>query len=103
MSGGYFSFDNYKIDEVAERVERLLHAALNGHYDDDDQYSSWEKKLIANAPAELKSTFNDAVICLKKAAVYAHRIDWLLSGDDGEESFLKRLKDQLNEIDKGKN
>lgn len=32
---------------------------------------------------------------LRAAAIYAHRIDYLLSGDDGEETFLKRLKEEL--------
>jgi len=37
---------------------------------------------------------------LKVASVYAQRIDWLLSGDDGEESFLKRLKEELGQLEK---
>jgi len=28
---------------------------------------------------------------IKLAQIYMHRIDWLLSGDDGEESFITRL------------
>jgi hypothetical protein len=32
---------------------------------------------------------------LKAGYIYAHRIDWLLSGDDGEESFNKRLTEEL--------
>jgi len=34
---------------------------------------------------------------LKKAKIYAQRVDYLLSGDDGEESFLRRLKEELCE------
>jgi hypothetical protein len=26
------------------------------------------------------------------------RIDWLLSGDDGEESFIERLKEDLEKL-----
>ena len=37
---------------------------------------------------------------LRKAAIYAQRIDWLLSGDDGEESFIRRLYDELEQLDK---
>lgn len=32
---------------------------------------------------------------LKLANIYLHRIDWLLSGDDGEDSFHSRLKEEL--------
>ena len=42
----------------------------------------------------------EGIEILKKAQIYAHRIDWLLSGDDGEESFLKRLEEDLNELEK---
>lgn len=37
---------------------------------------------------------------LKRARVYAQRVDWLLSGDDNEESFHERLKEELEELDK---
>jgi hypothetical protein len=30
--------------------------------------------------------------------VYAHRVDWLVSGDDGEESFMKRFDEDLNKL-----
>ena len=32
------------------------------------------------------------------AQVYAHRIDWLVSGDDGEDSFHRRLKSDIAEL-----
>jgi hypothetical protein len=35
---------------------------------------------------------------LKNAFVYTQRIDWLLSGDDSEESFHQRLKEDLKNI-----
>ena len=39
-----------------------------------------------------------AIDLLKKAEVYAQRIDWYISGDDGEESFLRRLKEDLEKL-----
>lgn len=39
--------------------------------------------------------FKEGVEFLRKAQIYAHRIDYLLSSDDGEESFLERLKEEL--------
>lgn len=42
--------------------------------------------------------FKKAVKYLKKAQIYAQRIDWLLSGDDGEETFHKRLKEDLEKL-----
>jgi hypothetical protein len=47
---------------------------------------------------ETIAEFEKAVKVLKLAYVYAQRIDWLLSGDDGEDSFHKRLQAQLKEV-----
>jgi hypothetical protein len=41
----------------------------------------------------------EAVKALKIAQEYAQRVDWLLSGDDGEESFLSRLDENLKKIE----
>ena len=40
---------------------------------------------------------------LKKAYIYAQRVDWLLSGDDGNESFIERLTEELNKLEYGRN
>ena len=47
--------------------------------------------------------FKKGLAILKKAYVYAQRIDWLLSGDDGEESFHERLKEELDNLKNKKN
>lgn len=44
---------------------------------------------------ETLQEFRRGIAVLKRAGIYAQRIDWLLSGDDGEESFHKRLKTEL--------
>ena len=51
-------------------------------------------------PDEVIEKMKEGIEVLKRAQIYAQRIDWLLSGDDGEESFLRRLEDELNELDK---
>ena len=40
----------------------------------------------------------DAIECLKKAYVYAHRVDYFLAGDDGSESFINRLDTELDKL-----
>lgn len=48
---------------------------------------------------EVLEEFKKGLKILKMAAIYAQRIDWLMSGDDGEESFKRRLKEELDELD----
>lgn len=49
-------------------------------------------------PIEVIEKFKEAVDILRKAEIYAHRVDWLLSGDDGEDTFLKRLERDLENL-----
>jgi hypothetical protein len=51
-----------------------------------------------NYPPEILEIFKEGVRKLKEAAVYAQRIDWYLSGDDGEETLIERLKEDLDEV-----
>ena len=59
-------------------------------YPEDEYHYEYAPAVIA----ELKQ----AVEILRIAGVYAQRIDWLLSGDDGEDSFHKRLQAQIGEL-----
>ena len=37
---------------------------------------------------------------IRIAEIYAMRIDWMMSGDDGEDSFRERIKEDLAEFKK---
>jgi len=46
---------------------------------------------------EMRAKIMHSVELLKKAEVYVQRIDWLLSGDDSEETSLRRLREDLKD------
>jgi len=46
----------------------------------------------------VKCKLAEAAVCLRRAAVYEERCDWLLSCDDGPESFLHSLAKDLREV-----
>ena len=48
---------------------------------------------------DVEQAMKEGVKILKKAYIYAQRIDWFLSGDDGEDNFLRRLKKELEALD----
>ena len=80
MSGGTFQFNQYKISEIADDLEEII-------YNNDGEYS---RGTIEE--------FKIAVRYLKLAAIYAHRIDYLIACDDGEETFHERLGEELHEF-----
>ena len=59
-----------------------------GYYDTDTYHEY---------PLEVIDKFKEAVSIIRRAGIYMHRVDWLLSGDDGDDTFLERLKEDLDE------
>jgi len=104
MSGGYFEYNQYRINDIIDSIERELNAqGKEKHrdelYSDKEFYEKYpEEKYYYTYPIEVQEKFKEAIRILKLASIYTTRIDWLLSGDDGEESFLKRLKEEINEL-----
>lgn len=91
MSGGRFDYIERKIPYIAESIQEEI----------DSNNTKWEGFFSEpewNGERYTKETieeFKKGIEALRKAYVYARRIDYLLSGDDGEETFHKRLKEEL--------
>jgi hypothetical protein len=95
MSGGQFNYDQYKITGIAYDIEQFIIT------NESTEISRWTGGAIGrHYPPEVVEKLRLAVHALKVAAVYAHRVDWLLSGDDAERSFLCRLESDLAELEK---
>jgi hypothetical protein len=112
MSGGYYDYKQYEIQIIADelqdiinknRVEKTEEDLKEGclYSDNIEEYykKNPDQKLYYNYSDETIEEFKRGLLYLKFAKIYSHRIDWLLSGDDSEESFHKRLKEEMdNEI-----
>ena len=104
MSGGHFEYNQYGIRDIWEEIQNILdkqgrRLPEDELYGSKDYYSEYpEEELYPTYSPEVQGVFIDAINLLKRAEIYAQRIDWFLSGDDGEESFLKRLKEELDEL-----
>jgi len=94
MSGGHFDYQQYRIREITDKIEQII--LQNGKK--KEQRASWEDEYYYQYPPEVIEKFKEGLTILKQAEVYAQRIDWLLSGDDGEETFFERLKEDLEKL-----
>ena len=93
MSGGHFDYSQHFINDIADEIEEEIRN--NKKKNDWISDERWEEKGKQQFSDETIKEFKKAVKVLRKAYVYAHRIDWLLSGDDGEETFHERLEEDL--------
>lgn len=82
MNGGYFDYNQRRISDIAFK----LVDAINDHQND------YSKETIK----KLKRTLH----VLNLATTMVQRIDWLLSGDDSEESFHRRWDEEIFTIEK---
>ena len=89
MSGGHFNYDQYKIEYIADEIEQLI---INNDSEELDEYGC---RLGSHFTPETIDEFKKGLLLLRQARVYVQRIDWLVSGDDGEDSFHRRLKHDL--------
>ena len=105
MSGGAFDYQQRYIEEIADEIEQEIieagreipqeiwaknHWYASSFDDSDRTYPTYERKTI--------DIMKRAVYVLRMAYIYAKRIDWMLSGDDSEESWVKRLEEDLKDL-----
>ena len=105
MSGGAFEYQQYHIEEIADSIEQEIIEAgreipkeiwaknhwYGSSFDDSDRtYPTYERKTI--------DIMKRAVYVLRMAYIYAKRIDWMLSGDDGEDTLVERLQEELQAL-----
>jgi hypothetical protein len=98
MSGGHFDYNQYKIRDISDSVEQVIRN--NNKKKEHPIEYSWESEYHYEYPPEVIEKFKEGLVILKLAEVYTQRIDWLLSGDDGDETFLERLKEDLDKLKK---
>lgn len=94
MSGGFFEYNQYKIHQIAEDLETVI--LNNGKKREHKE--PWEGDYHREYSPEVIAKFKEGLELLRKAHIYAQCIDWLLSDDDGEESFFERLESDLSKL-----
>lgn len=102
MSGGHFDYQQYRITDIADSIQEEIDHNNEPWFPQYTPYS-WEQKCNSEFTGQRYSDetieeFKNAVKYLRIAEIYAQRVDWLLSGDDDEEYFHKRLKEELERI-----
>lgn len=90
MSGGFFNYEDRRLEDMANtlRLEIALCRQKPSWSDDWDTYSD---AFIE----EMSKAYN----MLVEARVRLHRLDWVLSGDDGEDTYFHKTPEELAAIE----
>ena len=92
MSGGHFDYQQYRLHDIAEKIEEEIES---NNVKPDYWWGEWNGQVYSDDTID---EFKKAIAYLKIAECYAQRTDWLLSGDDGEDTFHERLKKELDKL-----
>ena len=92
MSGGHFNYKQYEIGYIVDDIQQIIDC-----YERDETDDCGQKYRERYTPEEI-AKFKEGCFFLEMGQIYAQRIDWLLSGDDGTDSFFRRLTHDINEL-----
>jgi len=109
MSGGHWDYLQYRFTDVAEDVKKLIEKngkektereLTEDSWRDPEWYEKYpEDKFHYKYSDEIIEKFKEGLKHIELAQIYMQRLDWLLSGDDGDESFMSRLEEDLKKLD----
>jgi hypothetical protein len=90
MSGGHFGncgYDYYKVAQFADELEEEIRHNGKAGTDGDHSY------YYSNFEPETINYLRKQLIPMRKMAEIMRHIDYLYSGDHGEDSFMVRVKE----------
>ena len=110
MSGGFFDYKEWHINNIVDQIEQEV--ILSGKPIPRKRWEYWQMERFKEHPEEAVNyefpepvirKMEEAIYALRAAAIYSKRVDYLISGDDGEESFVRRLNEELDELNSKSN
>jgi hypothetical protein len=86
MSGGHFNDNGYEYYKVAQFADEL-EAEISNNFEKDDYGFAHEY------PPEVIEYLKDQLPKMRKMVEIMRHIDYLYSGDHGDDSFMERVKE----------
>lgn len=77
MSGGHFDYNQYRLDDIADQIERDLNRR--------GKVTDWGTTFVI--PKDIANKMVETIVMLRKCGKMVHAIDWFMSGDTGDDSF----------------
>jgi hypothetical protein len=105
MSGGHFEYNQYQLIDIINSIQELIDT--NGLEKTDKQKRDtllYDLEYYKKFPEELYNikyndeiikNFKNAIKCISNAKIYINEIDYLVSSDINEDTFVLRLNENL--------
>lgn len=100
MSGGCMEYAFSRIYQAAMDVKEYIYDTEKSHPSDYEFDAGRAHMKPEDLRKKVIQYMMNAYVALRVAEVYARRVEWLKSGDDGYDSFIERTDEDLAELDK---
>ena len=90
MSGGYFEYNQYKLEVMAEEIESLIENNNKIHVNTYGDFMA-----PPDLDSEIIEKFKETAYNLRRTREMVQRIDWLLCADDSEKSFKEGWEKEI--------
>ena len=108
MSGGAYDYIQCRLDEVVGRMVKEISlfgkTLTQQDYDRLDESDKWwhevGEPLGKITSEEALKRFRECAEIVAKARIAIERADYLVSGDDGDDSFVKRYDEEMDALGK---
>lgn len=92
MSGGYWDYIQYRFRDIADDIDRII------EQNDSEERTEWGDTVGRHYAPETIEKLRTTAKHVRETAIMLQRTDYLLEGDDSEESFHKRWNKELEEL-----
>lgn len=90
MSGGNFYVRTIQLKDAADEIGEII------DQNESTELDRYGDPIGRGYGPDVLERMREAEATLRRAAIMLNRVDYLLSGDDGPESFLERWDEELN-------
>lgn len=88
MSGGHFNYKQHVFRDIANDIQELI----------DKNNVTDEFGFTYNYSKDILQKFSETIKVLHIVEEMVHRVDWLVSGDDGEKTFRELWSKKITEL-----
>lgn len=92
MSGGFFEYRQHGLEDIAEAIDKVIRE------NDNQDQNEYGQRIGHGYPWEVIEALATTAKTVRMASQLVHHADWLLRGDDGEETYLDKVHSYLNGI-----
>ena len=90
MSGGHFEYEQYRLRDMSDEIQSII--------DKNGKINEELGTVTYDYDEEVIDKFRETIKTCQLAEAMLQRVDWLVSGDDGTESFHRRWEKEVTPL-----